>query len=103
MFADPSSAFKQFKFTLPGDSGDRNNLRTPGPFAVNLAVSKEFYLYTIHDNAHKLQFRWESFNLTNTAVMSGASVSVGSISTFGKFSSQLGAPRQMQFALRYFF
>ncbi|HVO99880.1 MAG TPA: carboxypeptidase-like regulatory domain-containing protein [Bryobacteraceae bacterium] len=103
LFADPSAAFKQFTFTLPGDSGDRNNIRTPGPFAINLAVSKEFYLYTIHDNPHKLQFRWESFNLTNTAVLSSPSLSVGSVSTFGKFTSQLGAPRQMQFALRYYF
>jgi len=103
LFANPATAFNSFTFTLPGQSGDRSNLRTPGPYATNLAVSKEFYLYTIHDNAHKLQFRWETFNLTNTAVMSNPSLSVGSISTFGKFTSQLGAPRQMQFALRYFF
>jgi len=103
IFANPVQAFTAFTFTLPGDSGDRNNLRTPGPKAMNLGVSKEFKLYTIHDVQHKLQFRWETFNLTNTAVMSGVSLSVGSQSTFGKFSSQLGSPRQMQFALRYSF
>ncbi len=78
-------------------------LRVPGAFAINLSLSKEFYLYTIHDNPHKLQFRWETFNLTNTAVMSGVQLSVGSISNFGQFTSQLGSPRVMQFALRYSF
>ena len=78
-------------------------LREPGAFAINMSLSKEFYLYTIHDNPHKLQFRWETFNLTNTAVMTNPSLSVGSINTFGKFTSQLGSPRVMQFALRYAF
>lgn len=103
LFANPAAAFKQFAFTLPGNSGDRNVLRQPGAFAINMSLSKEFYLYTIHDNAHKLQFRWETFNLTNTAVMNSPSISVGSINTFGKFTSQLGSPRVMQFALRYYF
>jgi hypothetical protein len=103
LFANPGQEFKQFTFTLPGESGDRNVLRQPGAFAINLSASKEFYLYTIHDNAHKLQFRWESFNLTNTAVMNSPSLSVGSISTFGKFTGQLGSPRVMQFSLRYAF
>lgn len=103
LFANPAQAFKSFTFTLPGNSGDRSNIRVPGPFAINLSVSKEFYLYTIHDNPHKLQFRWETFNLTNTAVLSGVSLDAGTIGTFGKFSSQTGSPRQMQFALRYFF
>lgn len=103
LFVNPSAAFKQFTFTLPGNSGDRNVLREPGAFAINLSLSKEFYLYTIHDNPHKLQLRWETFNLTNTAVMSGVQLSVGSISNFGQFTSQLGSPRVMQFALRYYF
>jgi hypothetical protein len=103
LFANPAQAFTAFTFTLPGESGDRNNIRTPGPKAMNLGVSKDFKLFVFHDVQHKLQFRWETYNLTNTAVLSGASLSVGSQSTFGKFTSQLGSPRQMQFALRYSF
>jgi hypothetical protein len=103
IFVNPTAAFQAFTFTLPGDSGDRNNLRTPGPKAMNLGVSKEFKLFTFHDVQHILQFRWETYNLTNTAVMSGVNLSVGSQSNFGKFSSQIGSPRQMQFALRYSF
>jgi hypothetical protein len=52
---------------------------------------------------HKLHLRGEAFNLTNTAVMSGVSLNIGSATSFGKFSSQLGSPRQMQFAMRYTF
>jgi hypothetical protein len=103
LFANPAAAFKAFTFTLPGDSGDRSNIRVPGPKAINLGLSKEFRLFTVKDIAHKLQLRAEAFNLTNTAVMSGQSLDIGSGTSFGKFSSQLGSPRQMQFALRYSF
>ncbi len=103
LFSNASAVFKAFTFTLPGDSGDRSNIRVPGPYAVNLGVSKEFSLFTLHDVTHKLQLRGEAFNLTNTAVMSGVSLNIGSATSFGKFSSQLGSPRQMQFALRYSF
>ena len=52
-----------------------------------------------------LQFRWEAYNVTNTVLMdpNSASVSLTSTSTFGRLSTQLGAPRQMEFALRYNF
>ncbi len=103
LFANPATAFQAFTFTLPGDSGDRNNIRVPGPKAMNLGVSKNFYLYTVHDVRHTLQFRWETFNLTNTAVLSAPSLDAGTQGTFGKFTNQLGSPRQMQFALRYSF
>jgi hypothetical protein len=103
IFANASQAFGAFTFTLPGNSGDRSNLRTPGPYAINMGLSKEFNLFTFHDVQHKLQLRGEAFNLTNTAVMSGVSLNIGSATSFGKFSSQLGSPRQMQFAMRYTF
>jgi hypothetical protein len=103
LFANPSAALAAYGFSLPGESGQRNVLRTPGPWSMNLGVSKEFSLFTIHDNPHKLQFRWETFNLTNTAIMSGVSLGLGSGGTFGQYSSQRVSPRQMQFALKYVF
>ncbi len=98
LFSNPTAAFDAFQFALPGESGTRNELRVPGPFTINLSLAKEF---TIHEN-HKLQFRWESYNLTNTAVFTGFSLSLGTASTFGKATSDAG-PRQMEFALRYSF
>jgi Carboxypeptidase regulatory-like domain len=98
LFSNPTVAFNSFGFALPGESGTRNDLREPGPFAINLSLAKEF---TIHEN-HKLQFRWESYNLTNTPVFNAFSLSLGTASTFGKATSDAG-PRQMEFALRYSF
>ena len=98
LFTNPNVAFNAFQIALPGESGTRNDLREPGPFAINLSLAKEF---TIHEN-HKLQFRWESYNLTNTPVFNAFSLSLGTASTFGKATSDAG-PRQMEFALRYSF
>jgi hypothetical protein len=98
LFANPNAAFNAFQFALPGESGTRNELRVPGPYAINLSLAKEF---TIHEN-HKLQFRWESYNLTNTAVFNAFSLSLGTASTFGKATGDAG-PRQMEFAMRYSF
>jgi len=102
LFANPKAALAAYDFALPGESGQRNVLRSPGPFAINMGLSKEFTLFTHNDTPHKLQFRWESFNLTNTVRFTGVSLSLGSSTTFGKFGSDSG-PRQMQFALRYSF
>ncbi len=98
LFSDPNTAFNAFQFALPGESGTRNELRRPGPFAINMSLAKEF---TIHEN-HKLQIRWESYNLTNTTVFTGYSLSLGTASTFGKATSAAD-PRQMEFAMRYTF
>ena len=98
LFANPNTAFAAFQYALPGESGTRNELRRPGPFAINLSLAKEF---TIHEN-HKIQFRWESYNLTNTPVFNSFSLSLGTASTFGKATGDAG-PRQMEFALRYSF
>jgi hypothetical protein len=55
----------------------------------------------------KLQFRWESYNLTNTVRFDpGSSSGAGggntlSSASFGKLTGTLGNSRQMQFALRF--
>ena len=56
-----------------------------------------------------LQFRWEAFNVTNSARFDGQSallsdsLGLGSAGTFGNYSYLLTNPRIMQFALRYEF
>jgi hypothetical protein len=102
LFADPNEGLKAYTFTLPGGVGQRNGLRGDGPFAINLGVAKRFYLPM---EGHSIQFRWESFNLTNTTRfnVSSLSLDLGNTGTFGKYSGALGPPRQMQFALRYEF
>ncbi len=103
IFANPSTALAAYDFTLPGQSGQRNGVRGDGPFAIGLGVSKRFVMP--YNEAHSLQFRWETFNLTNTVRfnVSSLTLDLGNTGSFGKYSGALGPPRQMQFALRYEF
>ncbi len=113
LFANPATAFGSFAFTTEGNSGSRNNLRIPGPWVINLGLSKVFYLFTYKDTPHQLQIRGEAFNLTNSVVFNSVSLDLGTASTFGKFTGDTtgtpgttgatGGPRQLQFALRYSF
>ena len=102
-FQDPRKAFNALRAPRPGESGERNEFRGPGYFAIDTGVAKQWKL----TETQVLQFSWETFNLTNS-VRFDAAKSVGSVlsfgsSTFGKYSSSLTRPRVMQFALRYTF
>ena len=90
-----------FMETLAGQSGLRDNLRGNGLFNIDTGLYKVFTMpYSEH---HKIQIRWESYNVTNSAIFDPASSgsTVTSSTNFGKLSSTLTAPRQMQFAGRY--
>jgi hypothetical protein len=102
LFPDPNVALKSYTNPLPGQAGHRSVLRRQGPFVINTLGAKTFNLFTLHDNPHLLQFRWEAFNLTNTTRFTTLSLDLGNSGTFGKYSAA-SDPRQMQFALRYMF
>lgn len=61
--------------TIPSRIGDmeRNSLRTPTSFSLNLGLSKNF---AINENS-KIQFRVQAYNLTNTPQMRGLSTWLG--------------------------
>jgi hypothetical protein len=103
MFANPAAALAAFDFTLPGQSGSRNTLRGDGIFNVDASVSKRFLMP--FNERHALQIRAEVFNLTNSTTfdVNTASLSLGSPTTFGKYSSTLSTPRVMQFGAKYIF
>ncbi len=103
MFADPKAALAAFDFTLPGESGQRNLLRGDGSFNIDLGVYKRFRMP--YKESHSLQFRWETFNLTNTVRfdVNSLTLDLGNTGSFGKYSDTLNSPRQVQFALRYEF
>jgi hypothetical protein len=91
--------YGDFIETFAGQSGLRNNFRGFGFFNIDTGLYKVFTMpYNEH---HKLQFRWETFNITNTTVFSNPSPSDFAISSFGKVTGTLTQPRQMQFAMRY--
>lgn len=103
LFADPEAALNAFDYELPGGIGTRNGLRGDGVFNIDLNVAKRFYMP--YNERHSLQFRWETFNLTNTARfdVDSLSLDISAAGTFGKYSYTLSQPRVMQFGLRYEF
>ncbi|MBI4904138.1 MAG: carboxypeptidase regulatory-like domain-containing protein [Acidobacteria bacterium] len=103
MFANPKEAIKAFDYELPGGIGTRNGLRGDGIISVDTSLAKRFTMPW--KESHSVQFRWETFNLTNTTRfdVNSASLDISVGGTFGRYSGQLGAPRVMQFGLRYEF
>jgi hypothetical protein len=96
---EPVGQYGDFIETLAGQSGLRNNIRGPGLFNIDSGLFKVFTMpWSDHQ---KLQIRWETFNVTNAVCFSGAALTDNSSSGFGKFSSTLTQPRQMQLAGRY--
>jgi hypothetical protein len=58
-----------------------------------------------YKEGHELQFRWETFNLTNTVRfdVSSLNINLANPGIFGQYSAMLNSPRVMQFSLRYEF
>lgn len=103
IFADPAAALRSYDFTLVGESGERNGVRGDGFFGVDLGLGKTWKLPF---EGHKLQFRWEVFNVTNTVRfdVNSLTLDLGSgRGNFGKYSDTLTDKRVMQFGLRYEF
>jgi hypothetical protein len=103
MFPNPQQGLNAFQYVMPGEIGNRNPLRGDGMFNIDTALMKRFIMP--YSEKHSLQFRWEVFNLTNTAKFDPytASLDISIAGTFGKYADQLTQPRVMQFGLRYEF
>jgi hypothetical protein len=105
-FVNPTDALTYFRRALPGEVGIRNLLRGDGYFVIDLSVSKSFRV-GIAD--HRLRFRWDVFNLTNTVKFDvGQLTMFPDRAGFGRYDGSLAtcdaqAGRCMQFALRYEF
>jgi hypothetical protein len=105
MFADPATTMAAYSLPLAGDSGQRNGIRGNGFFGVDLGIGKRFRLFTIKDNPHTIQFRAESFNVTNSVRFDPytANSSILNPARFGQYTATLVNPRVFQFSLRYEF
>ena len=104
LFSDPGAAFGSFTNTLAGGVGTRNSLRGDGFYTLDMGLAKSWRMP--YKETHKLQFRWEVFNVTNSVSFDVAGLKgadLDSRNTFGKYSSTLSSPRVMQFSLRYDF
>jgi hypothetical protein len=96
-----NASIAAYRQTFPGEYGIRNNMRYGGYFNIDSGLAKTFKMP--YNEGHTVQIRWETFNMTNTAVLGGYSLSLTSTSTWGRLNSQRNTPRQMQFAIRYVF
>ena len=105
-FANATDALTYFRRALPGEQGVRNIFRGDGYFNVDLSLSKAFQV-GIAD--HRLRFRWDVFNVTDSASFDVAQLTnTPDLTGFGRYNGTLAtcdaqAGRCMQFALRYEF
>jgi len=105
------SAFSAFRSSYPGETGERNTLRFPSYIVLDMGLGKTWKLGA---EKRELQFRWETFNLTNTqrfgenldwsrsgwGIIPGATAPTPNFSNFRQIQ---GTPRTMQFGLRFTF
>jgi len=112
------TAYKSFRNANPGETGDRNILRLPGYINLDVGLGKSFTMPWSEN--HKLQVRFEAFNVTNTQRMGAVDSSrtgyglgldpqtsvsgLGDIPTnWSNFTGIQGQPRVMQLGFRYSF
>lgn len=101
-FNDPTSGFNAFAYPFGGGTGDRNTLRAPGFWNVDMALLKNFTMPW--SERQKLQFRAEAFNLFNHPSFAPPSGdTIANPGTFGNITSTESTARQLQLALRYDF
>jgi len=94
-----------FRYSLPGELGQRHELGGPGYFGIDSGLSKSWSV----TESQSLKFSGEVFTLTNAVRFHMASLpqNTGQLerpaAMFGTYNSTLTKPRVMQFALRYSF
>jgi hypothetical protein len=110
---DPTGAYRSWRNPKPGETGDRNVLRLPGYVNLDLGLSKSFTMPWSEN--HKLQIRWETFNVTNTqrlGTIDSSRTGFGIVldpqtatppTNWSNFTAIQGSPRVMQFGFRYDF
>ncbi len=76
----------------------RNALTTPGQFSWDFSTLKDFRF----SEKHRLQFRFEAFNLPNHPVWGNPDASITN-GTFGQIRSTRTNMRNLQLALKYYF
>ena len=89
-----------FSLTRDGTHGNmgRNALTTPGCFSWDFSLHKDFNF----TEQHRIQFRFEAFNLPNHPMWGNPDTGVTSAS-FGSITGTRANMRQLQLALKYVF
>lgn len=98
--AGPAAA-RAFRYAYPGEAGQRNNLRGPGYFGVDVSLGKSWRF----TESQALRLTWDVFNVSNAVRFDVGTINQYLLygTTLGNFSETLTKPRVMQFGLRYSF
>ena len=108
-----TNAYQSFRNAKPGETGERNVFRLPGYIALDAGLAKSFTMPW--SERHKLQLRFEAFNVTNTqrmGTLAGGRTGYGIVldpqnntppPNWSAFSAIQGDRRVMQFGFRYEF
>jgi hypothetical protein len=101
VFRDGPAAINAFRLAYAGEAGDRNNLRGPGYFGLDMGLAKKFKI----TESSAVTFNWDVFNVFNSVRFDALSAipALDTQSTFGNFNTLLTNPRVMQFGLRFDF
>jgi len=94
----PTSAAGKLRFVYPGEAGQRNNFLADGYFNMDNGLAKNIHVF----HEHSVRFEAEVFNVLNTVRFNTLTTNFSS-GSFGKYSSVLVNPRQMQFSAKYSF
>jgi hypothetical protein len=76
-----------------------NTVTGPGQKTMNLS----FFRSVPFGDAKRLELRWEIFNVFNTPILGRPGQSVSNSATFGRITTTAGEPREMQFAVKFYF
>ncbi|MGH7428595.1 MAG: hypothetical protein ACREJ4_09635, partial [Candidatus Methylomirabilaceae bacterium] len=76
-----------------------NTVVGPGQKTMNLS----FFRSVPFGTAKRLELRWEIFNVFNTPILGRPGQSVSNPATFGRITTTAGEPREMQFAVKFYF
>jgi len=99
-FANPGVAIAPPAYAIGNAPKVLPNLRLPGTRTAAMSLFKEFSLTALREGS-RLQFRAEAYNVFNHPQFGGLNATVGS-GDFGKLSSQVNSPRQLQLALKLY-
>lgn len=99
-FTDPDAVQDALRYPRHGESGGRNIFRSPSFVSFDMGLSKKFRMPW--SESHLLSLRVDAFNVFNQNSFSVPNLGFGS-STFGRITSSLSDPRELQFAVRYDF
>ena len=78
---------------------ENNSVRGPGSKSMNLSLFRSIVL----GGDKRLELRVETFNLFNWVNYGFPAANVGNPATFGRITTTLGDPREMQLAVKFYF